>query len=473
MENLTEPSSSITFTSSSIISNGSTSYTLIESSVSETVSSLQVVSLNKLSASLEQLLLDSPSDYSDAEIVVEDIPVGIHRCILAARSKFFDELFKKNKSGLVEKESKPRYCMSDILPFGNVGYEAFLIILSYLYTGKLKPSPPEVSSCVDDGCAHDACRPAINFSVELMYASTIFEVPELVSLFQLLNQCVHRVARSDLDSISLEKEFPFEVAKDIKLLRVKSQADKNSMVPDDLLREKSIKRIHKALDSDDVELVKLLLTESDVTLDEANGLHYAAAYCDPKVVSQVLSLNLADVNLRNARGYTVLHIAALRKEPSIIVPLLSRGSCALETTLDGRSAVSICKRLTRPKDFHAKTEQGQNSNKDRLCINVLEQEVHRYPMAGNLSRSTSTITDDLHFTLLSLENRVAFARLLFPYEAKLAMEIARADTTSEFSGILASKGSSGNLREVDLNETPIAQNKRLLSRMEALSKTGS
>ncbi|KAL8101347.1 BTB/POZ domain and ankyrin repeat-containing protein NPR1-like isoform X1 [Apium graveolens] len=500
MENLTEPSSSITFTSSSIISNGSTSYTLIESSVSETVSSLQVVSLNKLSASLEQLLLDSPSDYSDAEIVVEDIPVGIHRCILAARSKFFDELFKKNKSGLVEKESKPRYCMSDILPFGNVGYEAFLIILSYLYTGKLKPSPPEVSSCVDDGCAHDACRPAINFSVELMYASTIFEVPELVSLFQrrlfnfvekalvedvipiiftafhcqstqLLNQCVHRVARSDLDSISLEKEFPFEVAKDIKLLRVKSQADKNSMVPDDLLREKSIKRIHKALDSDDVELVKLLLTESDVTLDEANGLHYAAAYCDPKVVSQVLSLNLADVNLRNARGYTVLHIAALRKEPSIIVPLLSRGSCALETTLDGRSAVSICKRLTRPKDFHAKTEQGQNSNKDRLCINVLEQEVHRYPMAGNLSRSTSTITDDLHFTLLSLENRVAFARLLFPYEAKLAMEIARADTTSEFSGILASKGSSGNLREVDLNETPIAQNKRLLSRMEALSKT--
>lgn len=502
MENMTEPSSSVSFTSSSIMSNGSTSYTLTESSVSETVSSLQVVSLNKLSASLEQLLLDSSSDYCDAEIVVEDIPVGIHRCILAARSKFFDTLFKKDeKGGFVEKkESKPRYCVSDFLPFGNVGYEAFLIILSYLYTGKLKPSPPEVSTCVDDGCVHDACRPAINFSVELMYASTIFEVPELISLFQrrlfnfvekalvedvipiiftafhcqstqLLNQCVHRVARSDLDSISLEKEFPSEVAKDIMLLRVKSQADNNSMIPEDPLREKSIKRIHKALDSDDVELVKLLLTESDVTLDEANALHYAAAYCDPKVVSQVLSLNLADVNLPNARGYTVLHVAALRKEPSIIVPLLSRGACALETTLDGRSAVSICKRLTRPKDFHAKTEQGQKSNKDRLCINVLEQEVHRNPMAGNSSMSASTITDDLHFKLLSLENRVAFARLLFPYEAKLAMEIARADTTSEFSGILASKGSSGNLREVDLNETPIAQNKRLLSRMEALSKT--
>lgn len=68
---------------------------------------------------------------------------------------------------------------------------------------------------------------------------------------------------------------------------------------------------------------------------------------------------------------------------------------------------------------------------------------------------------------------VAFARLLFPYEAQLAMENASADTTSEFSSILESKVSSGNLREVDLNETPIAQNKRLLSRMEALSKTGS
>lgn len=186
MENLTEPSSSISFSSS----NGSTGYTLTESSVSEKVSSLQVVSLYKLSASLEQLLIDCVGDYSDADIVVEDIPVGVHRCILAARSKFFDALFKKEKKGgSAGKGSRPRYCMSDVLPFGNVGYEAFLIVLSYLYTGKLKPSPAEVSTCVDDGCAHDACRPAINFSVELMYASAIFEVPELISLFQVCTSC--------------------------------------------------------------------------------------------------------------------------------------------------------------------------------------------------------------------------------------------------------------------------------------------
>lgn len=67
---------------------------------------------------------------------------------------------------------------------------------------------------------------------------------------------------------------------------------------------------------------------------------------------------------------------------------------------------------------------------------------------------------------------VAFARLLFPSEAKLAMEIANAETTSQYAGLLATKGSSGNLRKVDLNETPIAQNEKVLSRIAALSRTG-
>lgn len=67
---------------------------------------------------------------------------------------------------------------------------------------------------------------------------------------------------------------------------------------------------------------------------------------------------------------------------------------------------------------------------------------------------------------------VAFARMFFPTEAKLAMEIAHAEATSGFAGLLSSRGSSGNLMEVDLNETPITQNKRLLARIETLSRTG-
>eukprot|EP00258_Populus_trichocarpa_P022123 XP_024438142.1 regulatory protein NPR3 isoform X2 [Populus trichocarpa] len=500
MANFSELSSSLSFTSSSHMSNGSISHNISNSSVAEAGTSLEVISLNKLSSSLEQLLIESTCEYSDADIVVEGIAVGVHRCILASRSKFFHELFRREK-GSLEKDGKPKYCMSELLPYGNVGYEAFLIFLSYLYTGKLKPSPMEVSTCVDNVCAHDACRPAITFAVELMYASSIFQVPELVSLFQrrllnfvrkalaedvipilvvafhcqssqLIAQCVDRIAVSNLDNISIEKELPHEVADKIKQLRRKPiSEDENNTEAGDPLREKRIKRIHMALDSDDVELVKLLLTESDISLDDANALHYCASYCDLKFMSEVLSLGLANVNLRNSRGYTVLHIAAMRKEPSVIVSLLAKGASALDLTSDGQSAVSICRRLTRPKDYHAKTEQGQEANKDRLCIDILEREMRRNPLGGSASITSHTMVDDLHMKLLYLENRVAFARLFFPTEAKLAMDIAHAATTSEFAGLAASKGSSGNLREVDLNETPIMQNKRLRSRMEALMKT--
>ncbi|KAL7588160.1 hypothetical protein Lser_V15G39913 [Lactuca serriola] len=486
-----EPSSSISFTSSSHISNGS-------SPIPDTRPNLEIISLNKLSSNLEKLLSDSDSDYSDAEVVIEGIPVGIHRCILATRSKFFSDLFKESK-GCVEKDGKPKYNMSELLPYGNVGYDAFLVFLSYIYTGKLKSSPPEVSTCVDDGCLHDACRPAINFAVELTYAASVFQIPELVSLFQrrLLNfidkalvedvipilvvafhcqlqhvstRCIDRISRSNLDNVCLQKELPFEVFQIIKSIR-NPEHEHTVESDEDALREKRIKSIHKALDCDDVELVKLILTESNITLNEAFALHYAVAYCNQEVAKQILDLNLADVNLRNARGYTVLHVAAMRREPSIIVSLLSKGAVAAEMTADGQSAVSICRRLTRPKDYNVKIERGQERNKDWMCIDVLEREIKRNPMVGDVSVCSSAVADDLHMKLLYLENRVAFARLLFPSEAKLAMEIAHAQTTSEFPGLLASKGSNGNLREMDLNETPSVQNKRLFSRMEALSRT--
>ncbi|KAF8390926.1 hypothetical protein HHK36_023226 [Tetracentron sinense] len=505
MADSTTPSSSLNFTESSHVSNGSSSYgassyNVSTSTGSETGGNLELLSLSKLSCSLEQLLVDSRFDYSDAEVIVEGISVGVHRCILASRSRVFHELFTQG-NGSSGKEGKPKYCMSDLVPYGRVGFEAFNIFLSYLYTGKLKPSPLEVSTCVDALCAHDACRPAIDYAVELMYASAIFQITELVSLFQrrllnfvekafvedvipilvvafhcqlnqLVHHCVQRVARSDLDSISLEKELPYEVADNIKFFRRNQPDDKPNAVPVDPMHEQRIRRIHKALDSDDVELVKLLLTESEITLDDANALHYAAAYCDPKVVTEVLSLGLADINRKNVRGYTVLHVAAMRKEPSVIVSLLNNEVCALETTMDGQSAVRICRRLTRPKDYDAETKPGEESNKDRICIDILERETRRNAMAGATSISSPEMADDLHMKLLYLENRVAFARLYFPLEARLAMGTAHADTTYEFSGLSASKGSCGNLsREVDLNETPTMKNQRLCSRKEALLNT--
>ncbi|KAG2301824.1 hypothetical protein Bca52824_030475 [Brassica carinata] len=492
MATLTEPSSSLSFTSSHF-SNVSTGSNHISSS---SASTLEVISLTKLSSNLEQLLSSPDCDYyTDAEIIVDGVPVGVHRCILSARSKFFQELFKKDKkSSTIE---RPKYHLKEVLPpYGAIGHEAFVYFLSYIYTGRLKPFPLDVSTCVDSLCAHDSCRPAIDFVVELMYASSILQVPELVSSFQrrlcnfvekslvenvipillvafhcnltqLLDQCIERVARSDLYRLCIEKEVPLEVSERIKQIRLKS--------PQEDEEEKDspkVGKILKALDSDDVELVKLLLTESDITLDEANGLHYSVVYSDPKVVAEILALGLGDVNHRNSRGYTVLHFAAMRKEPSIIISLLKKGANASAFASDGRSSVNICRRLTTPKEYHTKTGKGREASKARLCIDLLEREVRRNPMVVDTPMCSLSMPEDLQMRLLYLEKRVGLAQLFFPTEANVAMDIANVEGTSEFTGLHPpSNGLTGNLSQVDLNETPHMQTKRLLTRMEALMKT--
>ena len=238
-------------------------------------------------------------------------------------------------------------------------------------------------------------------------------IPILVAGFhyqlnQLLSDCIQRVATSDLGNVCLEKELPQEVYGKIRSLRLKAQQEAGPGVVElDSILEKDIRRIHKALDADDVELVKLLLEESNVTLDDAYALHYAAAYCDPKIVNGLLSLRLANLNLRNHRGYTVLHIAARRKDPSVLVALLNKGACVAETTFDGQTAVVICRRLTRLKDYNENKKHGELSNKDSLCIGVLER-VMRNSESENLRVSSQVIADDLHMKLDYYENRGEF-----------------------------------------------------------------
>lgn len=185
MDNGNDLSSSLSF-ASSYLSNGSSGNHGFASANAQLALSAEYLSLSKLSDNIERLLLDPQYDYSDAEIVVEGIPVGVNRCILAARSQFFHELFQKGNDNPI-KEGKPQYKISELVPYGSVGYEAFKVFLNYLYTGKLKPSPPEVSTCVDDICAHDACGPAINYAVELMYASFTFQMKELVQVVQVVH----------------------------------------------------------------------------------------------------------------------------------------------------------------------------------------------------------------------------------------------------------------------------------------------
>lgn len=397
---------------------------------------------------------------------------------------------------------KPQLDLDGLVPGGrHIGRDALVAVLSYLYTGRLRSAPPEAAACLDDGCSHDACRPAIDFVVESTYAASGFQISELVSLFQrrlsdfvnkalaedilpilvvastchlpeLLNQCIQRVANSNLDNRYLEKRLPDDLYAKLKEFRVPDEPHSGILDPE---HEKRVRNIHKALDSDDVDLVGMLLKESPVTLDDAFAIHYAAAYCEPKVLAELLKLESANVNLKNSSGYTPLHMACMRREPDIIVSLIEKGASVLERTQDGRDALTICKRLTREKDRNEKSEKCKERSKAYLCIGVLQQEIKRRPqiledqMSAEESIATPLLVDNFHMRLLNLENRVAFARIFFPSEAKLVMRIAQADSTQEFAGLTSANFSK--LKEVDLNETPTMQNRRLRERLDALTKT--
>lgn len=186
-----QTSSSWSFPSLSCVSIGAPSCSVnINSTKPESEINPENLSLSRLSSSLEKLLVEPGYDYSDAEVVVEGVPVGVHRCLLAARSLFFHKFFEKEKgsdgnSKFIEGNGRPRYLISELVPNGCVRREAFQVFLHYVYTGKLKPTPAEVSTCVDENCSHDACRPAIDYAVELMYASATFQIKELVMLLQV------------------------------------------------------------------------------------------------------------------------------------------------------------------------------------------------------------------------------------------------------------------------------------------------
>ena len=97
-----------------------------------------------------------------------------------------------------------------------------------------------------------------------------------------------------------------------------------------------------------------------MSLDDAYALHYAVAYCDAKTTSELLELQLADVNCKNERGFSVLHVAAMRKEPKIIISLLTKGARPTEATPDNRKALQILKRLTKVADFLKFVEEGKS-----------------------------------------------------------------------------------------------------------------
>lgn len=388
--------------------------------------------------------------------------------------------------------------LGDVLSGFEVGYEALVLVLGYVYSGKVAPLPMEVCECADAECGHMACWPAVDFILQVLFASATFEISELVSLFQrhllgildkvdiddipvilsvanlcrtacgrLLAECIDVVVNSDLDTVTLEKALPQDIVKQIMVSRTYLWLNETegTAFPDI-----HATRIHKALDSDDIELVKLLLDSGHATLDDAYALHHAVAHCDSKITKELLDLKQANVNRKNLRGYSVLHVAAKRKEPEIIMCLLDNGARPYDLTSDGRKAIQISKRLTKAADYYRSIDQGKDAPKDRLCIEILDQAERRPPL-GEASNSVAMAANELLQKLLYLEIRVHMAKLLYPMEARVAMINAHVDGTSEFSLAKVLNVPAGKKGPMVLSEIPFVIQEEHLTRLRALSKT--
>ncbi|CAD5316247.1 unnamed protein product [Arabidopsis thaliana] len=407
--------------STSFVATDNTDSSIVYLAAEQVLTGPDVSALQLLSNSFESVF-DSPDDfYSDAKLVLSDgREVSFHRCVLSARSSFFKSALAAAKK---EKDSNNTAAvkleLKEIAKDYEVGFDSVVTVLAYVYSSRVRPPPKGVSECADENCCHVACRPAVDFMLEVLYLAFIFRIPELVTLYQrhlldvvdkvviedtlvilklanicgkacmkLLDRCKEIIVKSNVDMVSLEKSLPEELVKEI----IDRRKELGLEVPK---VKKHVWNVHKALDSDDIELVKLLLKEDHTNLDDACALHFAVAYCNVKTATDLLKLDLADVNHRNPRGYTVLHVAAMRKEPQLILSLLEKGASASEATLE-------------------------------------EQEDKREPIPRDVPPSFAVAADELKMTLLDLENRVALAQRLFPTEAQAAMEIAEMKGTCEF-----------------------------------------
>lgn len=216
-------------------------------------------------------------------------------------------------------------------------------------------------------------------------------------MHQLWSTCSHLVAKSGLPPEILAKHLPIDVVAKLEELRhlnssrLPSSSDHiASPCPD---HHHKIRRMRRALDSSDVELVKLMVMGEGLNLDEALALHYAVEHCSREVVKALLELGAADVNFpAGPTGRTPLHIAAQLVSPDMVAVLLDHHADPNARTLDGVTPLDILRSLT--SDFLFKGAlPGINTahfepNKLRLCLELVQSAVvvaSREEAAANLS----------------------------------------------------------------------------------------
>ncbi|CAD5167860.1 unnamed protein product [Musa acuminata subsp. malaccensis] len=394
--------------------------------------------LKSLSLDYLNLLINGQA-FSDVTFSVEGRLVHAHRCILAARSLFFRSFFCGTDSpppGLLSSPrgggggASPGASGGAVVPVNSVSYEVFLLMLQFLYSGQVSVVPQKHEprpNCGDRGCWHTHCAAAVDLALDTLAAARSFGVKQLEQITESLSfggwvqkqlasmvekasiedvmkvlmasrqqdmqqlwaTCSHLVAKSGLPAEVLAKHLPIDVVARIEELRLKSsfarrpsfvarhphQIDVAGPAADLEDHHHKIRRMRRALDSSDVELVKLMVMGEGLNLDDALALHYAVENCTREVVKALLELGAADVNCpAGPTGKTPLHIAAEMVSPDMVAVLLDHHADPNVRTVDGVTPLEILRTLT--SDFLFKGAVPGLShiepNKLRLCLELVQ-----------------------------------------------------------------------------------------------------
>ncbi|KAL9996062.1 putative chromatin remodeling & transcription regulator ABTB family [Helianthus debilis subsp. tardiflorus] len=386
-------------------------------------------SLRSLSLDYLNLLINGQA-FSDVTFSVEGRIVHAHRCILAARSLFFRKFFcsdsptgsRSEPLGSRMGPASPRDTTGGsqvVIPVNSVGYEVFLLMLQFLYSGQVSIVPQKHEprpNCGERGCWHTHCTSAVDLALDTLAAARSFGVEQLVVLtqkqlaimvekasiedvmkvllasrkqdmHQLWTTCSNLVAKSGLPPEILAKHIPIDIVAKIEELRLKSSFSRRSHMPHhhhhhhhDLsvaadLEDQKIRRMRRALDSSDVELVKLMVMGEGLNLDEALALHYAVENCSREVVKALLELGAADVNYpAGPVGKTPLHVASEMVSPDMVAVLLDHHADPNVRTIEGITPLDILRTLTSDFLFKGAVPGLTHiePNKLRLCLELVQ-----------------------------------------------------------------------------------------------------
>ncbi|KAG2258246.1 hypothetical protein Bca52824_077540 [Brassica carinata] len=419
----------------------------------EAMSSNTEESLKSLSLDYLNLLINGQA-FSDVTFNVEGRLVHAHRCILAARSLFFRKFFcgsdpsQADSANQTGSGARAAIAVGAVIPVNSVGYEVFLLLLQFLYSGQVSIVPHKHeprSNCGDRGCWHTHCTAAVDLSLDILAAARYFGVEQLALLtqkqltsmvekasiedvmkvliasrkhdmHQLWTTCSYLVAKSGLPTEILAKHLPIELVAKVEDLRLKSSMPLRSLMPHqhDLtsaldLEDQKIRRMRRALDSADVELVKLMVMGEGLNLDESLALVYAVENCSREVVKALLELGAIDVNYpAGPTRKTALHIAAAMVSPDMVAVLLDHHADPNVQTVDGITPLDILRTLT--SDFCLRTVPGLTHvepNKLRLCLELVQR--------NNNHNDNNTVMyprlKDEHMSGSSLDSRLVYLNL--------------------------------------------------------------